>query len=146
DMNGGYEDTFSTSHVLISDISSMMIEFFSTGKPIIYTHRKYIFNEYGRRMSEGLYWVRDVEELNRTLLMLLSGQDPLREKRKELMKDLFFMPENGAGQAIKSWLQKDYATFCEQTVRQPESSFFSCWDGQGPRETDRERNRVHGQG
>lgn len=117
DTSGGYEDTFRTSDILVSDVSSMMIEFFATGKPIIYTHRKDVFNEYGRRMSQGLYWVRNVEELNRTLLMLLSGRDPLREKRQELMRDLFFIPEGGAGQAIKNRLQEDYATFGQPTLR-----------------------------
>jgi len=36
--------------------------------------------------------------------MILSGHDPLREKRKELNRELVFMPKEGAGEFIKESL------------------------------------------
>lgn len=105
DMNKDYADTFLTSNMLITDISSFMIEYLVTGKPIIYTHRVNSFNEFGQKLSEGCYWVRNSSELNETISMLLSGEDPLQKKRKELMKELIFIPEGGAGEFIKKCLQ-----------------------------------------
>jgi CDP-glycerol glycerophosphotransferase (TagB/SpsB family) len=100
-----------TSDILISDFSSMMVEYFATGKPIIYTHRTNLFNEYGIMLSEGLYWVQNIRELDETISMLLSGKDPLRKRREELMNVLFFMPEGGAGRLIKEHVQTDYKNF-----------------------------------
>lgn len=108
DLSGSYEDTFMTSDLLISDFSSMMIEYFATGKPIVYTHRKNIFNEFGRRLAEGVYWVRNIKELNETVRMLVSGKDPLRQKRHEIMKELIYLPEGGAARNIKEIIATDY--------------------------------------
>jgi hypothetical protein len=98
--SGNYQKIFLTSDILVSDMSSIMAEYFLTGKPIIYTHRQSAFNEFGERLSEGFYWARDEEELCRVLAGLLAGNDPLREKRASLTRELFGLPEGGAAAAI----------------------------------------------
>jgi hypothetical protein len=108
DRTGEYQDTFLTSDILISDISSMLLEYFATGKPIIYTHRINVFNELGNKLSEGFYWVRNSIELTETLEMLLSGTDPLKEKREGLIKSILFLPDGGAGLKIKEAIRSDY--------------------------------------
>ncbi len=108
DRAGDYQSTFLTSDVLVSDISSMLIEYLLTEKPIVYTHRVDLFNELGRSLSEGFYWVRNSEELTSTLEMLIAGSDPLRAKRRELIQTLFFMPEGGAGLRIKETMKADF--------------------------------------
>lgn len=109
DESGDYRDTFLSSDILVSDLSSLLLEYLATGKPIIYTHRTDLFNEIGRELSKGLYWVRNATELKETLEMLLSGKDPLEEKRTELMKALLFLPEGGAGMRIKCLVKQDFA-------------------------------------
>ena len=104
DKSEAYQDTFLTSDILVSDISSMMFEYFVTGKPIVYTHRIDDFNEFGRKLSEGFYWVKNSKELKQTLEMLISGNDPLRGKRKDLMKEVLIMPEGGSGLYIEDTL------------------------------------------
>jgi hypothetical protein len=108
DSSIAYEDTFKTCDILVSDFSSMLVEFFPSGNPIIYTHRKNMFNDYALKMAEGFYWVNNEEELRETLLMLLSGKDPLREKRKELIDLLFFLPDLGAGSLIAQTIKNDF--------------------------------------
>jgi hypothetical protein len=108
DKRGEYLDTFLSSDVLVSDISSMLLEYFATGKPVVYTHRMDQFNELGRELSKGFYWVRNESELKSTLEMLLSGEDPLRQAREELMESILFVPEGGAGAQIKEALRRDY--------------------------------------
>jgi CDP-glycerol glycerophosphotransferase (TagB/SpsB family) len=108
DHGGEYRGAFLTSDVLVTDISSLMMEYLITGKPIIYTHRLDLFNELGRKLSDGFYWVRNAEQLAATLEMLLSGSDPLGEKRKGLIDQFFFMPEGGAGSRIKDMLKAHF--------------------------------------
>lgn len=107
---GEYQDTFLTSDVLVSDVSSMMFEYLATGKPIVYTHRVDVYNELGRKLSECFYWVNNSTELKTTLEMLLLGNDPLKEKRKILMAEVLFIPEGGAGLRIKETIQSNFNT------------------------------------
>ena len=108
DKSAEYKDTFLTSDILVSDISSMLLEYLGTGKPIIYTHRINVFNELGMKLSEGLYWVNNVMELKKTIDMLISGNDPLLIKRKQLMSEILYMPNGGSGLAIKDVIKTDF--------------------------------------
>jgi len=110
DKSGEYVDTFLSSDILISDVSSMILEYFITGKPIIYLHRLDVFNDLGRVLSEGMYWVRNEDELNTTLNMLLSGEDRLKEKREKIIKEIFYCPVEGTANKIKKHLKDDYSS------------------------------------
>lgn len=107
DCSREYLNTFYSSDCLVSDISSMMWEYFLTGKPIIYCHRKDCFNTYSRKLAEGFYWVRNWGELSSTLEMLKNGEDPLYEKRQRLINALYYIPTKGAGKAIAEVIKKD---------------------------------------
>lgn len=103
--SGDYQNVLLTSDILVSDMSSMMAEYFLTGKPIIYTHRENSFNDFGQRLSEGFYWANDEQELDRILDELIRGIDPLKEKRARLTRELFHLPEGGASAAIAKILK-----------------------------------------
>ncbi|MDD2365364.1 MAG: CDP-glycerol glycerophosphotransferase family protein [Desulfuromonadaceae bacterium] len=108
ETNSGYEDSFVTSDFLVSDMSTILFEYFATGKPVIYTHRVDHFNEFGKQMSEGFYWVKNSTELHDVLEMLLSGQDPLKSRREEIRQSLMYIPAGGAGLLIKDAIRNDY--------------------------------------
>ena len=108
DETGDYRAIFQTCDLFISDISSMLPEFFATGKPIIYTHRVDHFNVLGKALAKGFYWVRNEKELKETLNMLLAGKDPLKEIRKKIIKEVLFLPKEGAGHKIMETLRSDY--------------------------------------
>jgi CDP-glycerol glycerophosphotransferase (TagB/SpsB family) len=108
DREADYHVTFFTSDILVSDTSSMMLEYFGTGKPIVYTHRIDVFNELGRKLAEGFYWVNNATELKATLEMLISGNDPLRDKRKELAAEVLFLPKEGSGSYIRKLIREDF--------------------------------------
>ena len=108
DQGGGYHDTFMTSDLLVTDLSSMLLEYFATGKPVVYTHRHNRFNALGERLAEGCYWARNQNELESTLDMLLSGKDPLKDRRKEIIEQAFHFPEGGACAEIGRILIEDY--------------------------------------
>ncbi len=85
-----YETTLWGSSVLVSDISGIMVEYFSTGKPIIFcaTNMELALTPYFARMLEGCYVVHSNRELFDTLSMLKNGQDPLAETRGALIREI----------------------------------------------------------
>ena len=90
DKQPEYETTLWGSSVLVSDISGIMVEYFSTGKPIIFcaTNMELDLTPYFARMLEGCYVVNSKQELFDTLMMLKKGQDPLAETRKSLIREI----------------------------------------------------------
>lgn len=105
-----YNETFATSSCLVTDISSIIPEYFMTGKPIIYCNKKGSLNTFVKDKGyvAGFYWVESQAELKNTLDMLASGNDPLKEKRLELLKTEFYFPKDGSGYLIKEEIKKDF--------------------------------------
>lgn len=90
DTSGEYIATFWNSDVLITDFSSILIEYFVTAKPIIYCNSD-IDIEYLNIMHDILdtcYVVNNSNELLHYLNLLNKGIDPLKEKREELAKTI----------------------------------------------------------
>ena len=90
----------------MSDTSSFIADYFTTGKPIIYCHKVDTFNELSKKMSEGFYWVNNWGELKQVLDNLKNGKDELKEKRLQILKELFGT-EQHSGESIKNILKKD---------------------------------------
>lgn len=103
-----YLPSFYSSDVLITDESSIIPEYFLTEKPIIFTYNVTHLNEFAKKIAEGFYWVKDWQELQETLEMLMRGEDPLLEKRKQLIGESYFMPEKGSGYEIKEAIKRDF--------------------------------------
>jgi len=108
DYNKDYLPQFYSSDVLVTDISSIIIEYFLTGKPIIYCHKTDLFNSFSRKLSEGFYFAHNWNEVEYFLEQLKSKNDPLKEKREQLIKSEYNLPPEGAGQFIKSILLDDF--------------------------------------
>lgn len=107
DKTGDYRGTFAGSNILVTDLSSLMLEYLATEKPIIYTHRVDLFNDLGRRLSEGVYWVRSESELDAALAALMAGHDPLMEKRRELAAWLLGTNTERAGRRVLDAIVRD---------------------------------------
>lgn len=108
DETADFLPLFYSSDVLVADNSSVIVEYFLMGKPIIYCkNNKSLFDQTGK-WTEGFYYVHSWKELTETLEMLKSGEDPLKEKRQELIRSEFYLPQNGAGYEIKELIKKDF--------------------------------------
>lgn len=107
DERENYLESFEESDCLLADMTSLMGDYFLTGKPIIYCHRVDCFSDAGRELSEGFYWVNNWEELEETIDMLAKGEDPLFEKRLEIIKKHYYLPQGGAGKTIADIIRKD---------------------------------------
>lgn len=108
DTQQDYLPSFYSSDVLITDESSIMPEYFLTGKPIIFTYKETHLNDFATKLSEGFYWAKNWEEVEKYLKMLQQGQDELLEKRLKLIEGEFCIPKGGAGYKIKNILEKDF--------------------------------------
>lgn len=97
-----------TADVLVSDPSGIVMEFFVTGKPIIYTKKAFdhLNDLYKKMLKCTAYWVHNDKELHDTLDMLRRGEDPLKETRLDFIKETFIL-EN-TGQKMLDTLYHDY--------------------------------------
>lgn len=95
-----YMETFLDTDVLIADLSSLNVEFFITGKPIIYCGNVGEFNRETRGMVELFYKVSNWDEMKLCLDQLALGFDQNKEKRYDAIQEfLKEIPEN-IGEAI----------------------------------------------
>lgn len=77
-----YPQMFS-SDVLVADNSSMIVDYYYTGKPIIYCTADGKNDGFEEMLMPGLYRVNTWEEAARQLEELREGRDPLRDVRAE---------------------------------------------------------------
>ena len=96
DREKEYFPTFWNSDVLISDISSIIPEYFITGNPVIFCRSPGIdwktipiFEE----MLNACYCADTFEEIGRILVDLQHGHDPLKKARADLAARLFLPGE-----------------------------------------------------
>ncbi len=89
-------DIFPEIDILITDISSVMIPFFLTGRPVIYCSNNIKLNKICSKMAEGMYIADSWEDIVHYLRDILSGNDYLKEKRAEIIENEFKGCDNAA--------------------------------------------------
>lgn len=100
-----YYKQFWQSDVLISDVSSLLVEYFYTGKPIIFCPGEEELNDLGKALAEGFYIADNFEEIISYLKMLKNGNDYLKKKREQLIRDFYI--NGNASKRIVSVLEKN---------------------------------------
>jgi hypothetical protein len=92
--------------ILISDISSIIPQFFATGKPVIYCRSTLPCNEEFSKMLEGIYVADCWEDVRKYVTEIVSGNDYLQEKRiKILDSELFTVHIGATSRIVDSLLQ-----------------------------------------
>lgn len=84
DTSKDYMQMFWDVDILLTDISSIIVEFFLTGKPIIYCDTGVMPDAFFAELIKGMYVVSGWKEAEEKLNELMRGIDPLKEKRAEL--------------------------------------------------------------
>ena len=106
DYDCDYREGLLSCDFLIMDFSSIIYEYLPTGKPVIYTKKDNTLLD--RRILEACYTVENWEDLLAVLNTLLSGEDPLKERRLEIVKELNYFPNNIAnGENIKNYIAEN---------------------------------------
>ncbi len=91
DSEKEYIASFWNSHALITDISGIMPEYFLMDKPLIFCRSNMVLEPtaFTARMLEGCYCVDTPEQLRECLDQLRRGIDPLKNKRSDIINELF---------------------------------------------------------
>ncbi len=113
DNSKKYAATFWNSSVLISDYSSVIVDYFITENPIIFCRTKNDLVEKNatkvfKLILEGCYIANDENDIVKYVNWLFSGNDPLKEKRKELLVSVFGEDPDLAPKRIMNDLVEDY--------------------------------------
>lgn len=111
DTEKEYHSTFWNSGVLICDYSSIIVEYFVTNKPIIYmTYDDNIdYTDQMRAILECCYIIKNGKELERVLVDLKNGEDPLKVKREELCEREFISNNINTSEKMKEFLVANYS-------------------------------------
>lgn len=109
DNSSEYFDTFRDTDVLITDFSSIIVEFMLFKKPIIYTQKEpYKKTKYMGELEKVFYKVKNEKELYKVLDDLRKGIDPLKAKREKLADELFMKYDGQVAYRIKETIKNDY--------------------------------------
>ncbi len=102
DNESDYIYLFQHSDVLVTDGIGFLFEYLLTGKPIIHIDNKANlgFNEYYKQVEPAWYKASTVQDVDALLKKLQQGDDPLMEKRKDLVKWLYPIAEKEPSQII----------------------------------------------
>ena len=112
DTNEKMEDTFNTTDILVSDLSSVVVIFFLSRKPIILCPiEPYAPEGYSTLLTTilpGLYIAHTWEELEYYLHILKDKkEDPLLETRKKIIQKFFYVNRN-ASRNIVEYIKNDF--------------------------------------
>ena len=104
DLNTALENTA----ILITDFSSIIMQFFMTERPIIYCHSEIIHLDHDyEKLMEGIYVANNEEEIKRALYEIIENGDPLREKRKRIREEIFKKCQGTIERVIRT-LEEDH--------------------------------------
>lgn len=107
DKEADYYATLWRSDILVADLTTVMIEYLVTRKPIIYCIADIEYNAFMKGILSGCYCVNSWNELKQTIEMLCAGEDPLKEKRNAAA-DLLIKGKEHAAEAIINELKRDF--------------------------------------
>ncbi len=102
-----YLDNFASADILVSDMSGVVVDFAVTGKPVIFCSYDEVFNKSSSRLLDAYYLVHNATELKDTLTMLCNGEDPKKEIRRQIVKEVLGTCDGNNGKRIIGLLKKD---------------------------------------
>lgn len=114
DESKEYLETFYSSDCLVSDVSSMVLQYLLTGKPIIYCHNpnSQIYFKKDSKISAGMYWAEDWDDVERYLQQLQAGVDPLKTIRENIIQLEYKIDDDiSAGEKSKEFIKEELLTF-----------------------------------
>ena len=99
---------FAWSDVIIADYSSITLEYFLTGRPMIYCPPPFALNNTMERLAEGMYVAHSWHEVKGYLDLLQNGYDPKKLIRNSIVREEF-ADVYDAAKRIVDRVYEDYA-------------------------------------
>jgi CDP-glycerol glycerophosphotransferase (TagB/SpsB family) len=102
DTSEEYLDSFSLSDALISDESSLLLEYLPTRKPILFTPKagRSLLNEDGEELVRHLYVGKTESDLRDYVAMIARHEDPMLEERVAQIDLLLYHVDGKAANRI----------------------------------------------
>ena len=100
-------DTLNNTDLLIADYSSIIIMYFLTGRPIIYCRGNHNLSGIYRSIYEAMYIAESWEDVQKYTKQILNGDDPLKEKRKQIVTCEIEKHKNASDRIINA-IYNDY--------------------------------------
>lgn len=104
-----YQESFEKADVFISDISSLVPEFFLTGKPVVFcgsVDEKNYSDEFNL-MKKSFYIVNSKDDLIQKIIDLSNGLDPLQQLRIETVKSILTKHKDSSARII-DYIKSDF--------------------------------------
>lgn len=104
-VNGSVFDDFKDAEILITDFSSIIIFFFLSGRPIIYSPLDTDFNKDYTMIIDSAYVADTFEEVESYLKKIKNGDDSMKEKREKVI-EIFYKKHHGSADRIINYLKE----------------------------------------
>jgi hypothetical protein len=110
DSSGSYLDAFKLSHAMISDSSSLLMEYFPTKKPILYTPKigGGGLNASGSALVEKLYQGTSENDIFGFIDMIEKGDDPMYDERTSSIDNFIYKVDGKAGYRIREHIKSSF--------------------------------------
>ncbi len=107
DTNKSVIDSFRGVDILVSDLSSIMWQFFFQGKPVIYCPCDIPLSDELNELTEAMYIAENVEDIKKYVNEIASGNDYKQEQRKKII-DTYLSKYSNPIEEFVNYLIKDY--------------------------------------
>lgn len=110
DSQKTYEASMWGTDVLVTDTSSIVPEYFLTGKPLIFclSNMELKWNSFAEKMVSGCYVARSLPEVFAYVEQIKNGKDDMKQKREKIGRELFGSDVTKISQNIVSELVRDW--------------------------------------
>lgn len=109
DKSSDYYNTFKDTDVLVTDFSSIAIEYIIYNKPLIFCHTDMtILNDFMLELSKVCYCVKDWEEIKQVLDNLRNNKDVLKKKRERFIREKFYLYDGKVKERIINFIKDDF--------------------------------------
>lgn len=105
-----YVDVFWNTDVLLTDVSSIIVEYFITGKPIVYCDTGAVPDRFFGEMLKVMYVTKTWEQAKEKLIELSNGIDPLKKERENKIRQLMGEDFEHISERFLEAVYKDYSS------------------------------------
>jgi cytochrome c-type biogenesis protein CcmH/NrfG len=107
DRRPSYLPVFAASTAMVSDASSLLLEYAATGKPLLYLRNPHgpELDDHADFVRDHLYTATEEADIQGFLDLITHGEDPRATNRRAAISNFIFQPDDGAASAVKDAIE-----------------------------------------
>ncbi len=107
DTLADYRYSMSVANAMISDASSLLLEFLLTNRPILYTCRENTYFLVNKALLSAYYKATTWTEIDEFIKMVMEGRDDIKAERMKVTKDELVNLGKNIGEIVKESCKRD---------------------------------------